>query len=69
MELVGSKTRGSYSETRKDPDYNRSYRGTYNESTEKIEKWSYNMGYGDYIYILTFQGGVLKKIEVGGRGY
>jgi hypothetical protein len=34
----------------------------------RVEKWYYDEGYGGYVYILTFQGGTLKKIEKGGRG-
>ncbi|MCX5833572.1 MAG: DUF2845 domain-containing protein [Deltaproteobacteria bacterium] len=34
----------------------------------RVEKWYYDEGYGGYVYILTFQGGALKKIEKGGRG-
>jgi len=33
----------------------------------RVEKWYYDEGYGGYVYILTFQGGTLKKIEKGGR--
>jgi hypothetical protein len=36
--------------------------------TAGVETWSYNKGHGDFIYILTFEGGTLKKIEKGGRG-
>ncbi len=33
----------------------------------RVEKWYYDEGYGGFVYILTFQGGTLKKIEKGGR--
>lgn len=36
--------------------------------TARVETWSYNKGHGDFIYVLTFEGGTLKKIEKGGRG-
>ena len=33
-----------------------------------IEKWYYNCGKGDFIYVLTFENGVLKSEETEGRG-
>lgn len=41
---------------------------SYVAEKSKIEKWEYNKGYGDFIYILMFEGGFLRKIENGGRG-
>lgn len=41
---------------------------TAREKSSRVEKWYYDEGYGGYVYILTFQGGILKKIEKGGRG-
>jgi hypothetical protein len=42
------------------------------ESTEtsgkRIEKWYYNCGDRDFIYILTFEGNALAKEETGGYG-
>jgi len=37
-------------------------------ASTKVEKWYYDEGYGGYVYILTFQGNTLRKIEKGGRG-
>lgn len=34
----------------------------------KGKKWYYDRGYGDYVYVLTFKGNTLKKIETSGRG-
>jgi len=34
----------------------------------KGQKWDYDRGYGDYVYVLTFSGDTLKKIEKSGRG-
>ena len=39
-----------------------------NVSKKRVEKWYYNCGDNDFIYILTFEGGVLKKEETGGYG-
>lgn len=39
-----------------------------NVSKKRIEKWYYNCGDNDFIYILTFEGSVLKKEETGGYG-
>jgi hypothetical protein len=33
-----------------------------------IEKWYYNCGNGDFVYVLTFENGVLKNEETEGRG-
>jgi hypothetical protein len=36
-------------------------------STEIIERWTYNMGYGQFLRILTFAGDRLIKIELGDK--
>jgi len=38
--------------------------------TESVKgrKWYYDRGYGDYIYILTFKGNTLAKIQTSERG-
>jgi hypothetical protein len=41
------------------------YEGT---SGKKVEKWYYNCGENDFIYVLTFEGGVLKSEETEGYG-
>jgi len=38
------------------------------EKTKPVEKWYYNCGDNDFIYILTFVGGTLKSEETGGYG-
>jgi len=44
-------------------------RGEYDKvSKKRIEKWYYNCGDNDFIYVLTFEGGVLKKEETEGYG-
>lgn len=35
---------------------------------QSVERWSYNCGENDFIYHLSFQGGILKKVETAGRG-
>jgi hypothetical protein len=37
-------------------------------SGKRIEKWYYNCGDNDFIYILTFEGNTLAKEETGGYG-
>ncbi|MDD5168203.1 MAG: DUF2845 domain-containing protein [Syntrophales bacterium] len=37
-------------------------------SSKKVEQWTYNCGEGDYIYVLTFEGGKLVKEETNGFG-
>ena len=38
------------------------------EKKKPVEKWYYNCGDNDFIYILTFEGGTLKSEETGGYG-
>ena len=33
----------------------------------KVEKWCYDKGAGDFIYVLIFHGGILKYVEQSGR--
>ncbi len=42
--------------------------GAYKESSGKVERWFYNCGEHDFIYVLTFSGGVLEKEETEGYG-
>lgn len=42
---------------------------TFKKEKKRVEKWHYNRGFGDYIYALTFENGVLEKVENAGRGY
>lgn len=41
---------------------------TSGSSSGKMQKWYYDRGYGDYVYVLTFANDKLKKIEKSGRG-
>ena len=41
---------------------------TSKSSPGKVQKWYYDRGYGDFVYVLTFEKDVLKKIETSGRG-
>jgi len=44
-------------------------KGTTSGSTSgKLQKWTYDRGYGDYVYVLTFANDKLSKIEKSGRG-
>jgi hypothetical protein len=38
------------------------------EKKKPVEKWYYNCGENDFIYVLTFEGGTLKSEESGGYG-
>ena len=42
--------------------------GTRRENPGKVERWTYNCGEHDFIYVLTFEGGVLTKEETMGYG-
>ncbi len=48
----------------------------YNDQGEKkrkkrskaMDQWTYNCGDGDFVYVLSFEGGKLSKEETNGRG-
>ena len=37
-------------------------------ASRKVERWFYNCGESDFLYVLTFAGGVLEKEETQGYG-
>jgi len=41
---------------------------TSKSSSGKTQKWYYDRGYGDFVYVLTFDKDTLKKVETSGRG-
>jgi hypothetical protein len=66
-EGAGTKTKVKSSKTVKvqdKPAERRSSRGT----SRKVERWYYNCGESDFIYVLTFAGGVLEKEQTEGYG-
>ncbi len=42
---------------------------SFKKEKKRVERWHYNRGFGDYIYALTFENGVLQSVESTGRGY
>jgi hypothetical protein len=54
----------------KDKNESGDSKGSYlsKEKKKSTEKWFYNCGENDFIYILTFEGGKLKSEETGGYG-
>jgi len=44
------------------------FRGGYSSTTVITEVWTYDCGRNDFIYELTFEGDILKKIESVGSG-
>ncbi len=68
-EGAGTKTKGKSTRTGREQTTRRSGgQGTYRESSRKGERWFYNCGEHDFIYVLTFSGGVLEKEETEGYG-
>jgi len=68
QEKVGTKkstrTKGQkHSATDKKPVYD-----TKHPTTKKVVKWHYNCGKNDFIYVLTFEGGVVTQEDTDGRG-
>lgn len=68
-EGVGTKTKGKTAKTGREKAKPKSGgQGAYRESSRKVERWYYNCGEHDFIYVLTFSGGVLEKEETEGYG-
>jgi len=68
-EVVGAATKGKKSQARQ----GKGKRGakdqeTYRQSSRKVERWFYNCGEHDFLYVLTFTGGVLEREETEGYG-
>ena len=62
--------KGRYYRTEeKEADKSDKTKGTYlKEKKKPTEKWYYNCGENDFIYVLTFEGSVLKSEETGSYG-
>jgi hypothetical protein len=68
-EVAGSKKQGKSHQTdRTKKTRSSSEPGTHREDSGKVERWFYNCGEHDFVYILTFEGGVLTKEETKGYG-
>ncbi|HET6490723.1 MAG TPA: DUF2845 domain-containing protein [Syntrophales bacterium] len=69
QKICGKPSRSeSVSKTSKEKKQKEPKGTTSKSSSGKPQKWYYDKGYGDFVYVLTFQGDVLKKIEKSGRG-
>jgi hypothetical protein len=66
-EGAGTKTRAKSSKMEKAKDRPAERRDSPGAS-RKVERWYYNCGESDFIYVLTFTGGVLEKEETEGYG-
>ena len=62
-EVVGTKTKGKSKKK-----VSLSEKRTFSESTQRTERWFYNCGENDFIYVLTFEGGKLAKEQTEGYG-
>lgn len=67
-EKVGAKKSTQTKGERRGAADNQSVYHKQKSSTKNVEKWSYNCGKDDFIYVLTFEGGVVAKEETDGRG-
>ena len=66
LKKAGTTGRTKGRKTRKISDKTK---GTYlKEKKKPTEKWFYNCGENDFIYVLTFEGGILKSEETGSYG-
>ena len=59
----------SVAKTGKDKKQKKPKGTTSTSSSGKGQKWYYDRGYGDFVYVLTFEKDTLKKIEKSGRGH
>ena len=66
-EGAGTKTTEKSVKTAKTKDVP-AERKTTRGSSRKVQRWFYNCGEHDFLYILTFEGGVLTKEETQGYG-
>ena len=59
-----------YRTVEKEKDESSDSKRTYlsKEKKKPVEKWYYNCGENDFIYVLTFEGGALKSEETGSYG-
>jgi GH24 family phage-related lysozyme (muramidase) len=68
-EKVRSKKGRRYRTDEREKDKSDKTKGTYlKEKKKPMEKWFYNCGENDFIYVLTFEGGILKSEETGSYG-
>jgi len=61
-------TGATFEEQTKDTKKKGTRKKAVRKKKQAVERWSYNCGANDFIYQLTFQGGILKKVETAGRG-
>jgi hypothetical protein len=66
-ESVGTKTDGK-APSHRDGKAQRASKTATRKNKEKVERWTYNCGEHDLVYVLTFEGGVLTKEETQGYG-
>jgi hypothetical protein len=69
QKICGKPSRSeSVAKTSKEKKQKQPKGSTSTSSSGKVQKWYYDRGYGDFVYVLTFEKDVLKKIEKSGRG-
>ena len=70
LKTCGKPARKEKTGTREKEKKQKTPPGTKTSKTKStpVEKWYYDSGYGDFVYVLSFEGGVLQKVEKGGRG-
>ena len=68
-ETAGSRTAGRTGQTERSPKKEKAaVKSSRGEASPKVERWFYNCGDHDFVYVLTFEGGVLAKEETEGYG-
>jgi hypothetical protein len=70
QKICGKPSRSeSVAKTGKDKKQKHPKGETSGSSSGKLQKWTYDRGYGDYVYVLIFANDKLKKIEKSGRAH
>jgi hypothetical protein len=68
-EKAGSKKKGARTESGKSRITDSvTHQKKYREAAQKTEKWYYNCGDNDFIYVLEFENDILRREDTAGRG-
>jgi hypothetical protein len=68
-ESAGSRTAGRTGKTERSTKKDKAaVQSSRRDASPKVERWFYNCGDHDFVYVLTFEGGVLAKEETEGYG-
>jgi hypothetical protein len=67
-ESAGSRTAGKTGQMERPKKKKTAAQSNRRDASPKVERWFYNCGDHDFVYVLTFEGGILAKEETEGYG-